>query len=382
MSLIIGIDASRNRSGGAKAHLVGILSSVTPACHGIQEIHVWSFRSLLDSLPDRPWLIKHNPDALEKSLGKQLWWQMVNLKSEVVNARCQILFTTDASTLCHFKPMVVLSQDMLSYEQGVMKHFGLGYARLRLLAILYIQNAAFRRAQGVIFLTQYAARVIQDSCGHLNRISIVPHGIGEAFLQYDVVLYFPIAARRQIRCVYVSPVSRYKHQWVVVRAFEMLRQRGYDLSLELVGADDGTAQSILSEQIGRSDPDGLFVKQVGALPQSSLPSYLANADLFVFASSCENMPVTLLEAMAIGLPIACSDRGPMPEILNGGGVYFDPDNPDSIALAIEKIITDEHLRAQIIRHAKAQASQYSWDRCAEETFAFITQTYQITRRTN
>ena len=50
-----------------------------------------------------------------------------------------------------------------------------------------------------------------------------------------------------------------------------------------------------------------------------------DADLGLFASSCENMPNILLETMGAGLPIACSNRQPMPEILKNGGEYFDPE---------------------------------------------------------
>jgi len=61
MSLIVGIDASRNRSGGAKAHLIGIISEGDPLKHGIREVHIWAFKTLLDALPNKLWLVKHNP---------------------------------------------------------------------------------------------------------------------------------------------------------------------------------------------------------------------------------------------------------------------------------------------------------------------------------
>ena len=51
--------------------------------------------------------------------------------------------------------------------------------------------------------------------------------------------------------------------------------------------------------VTRSDPEGSFVRQLGFVPTEELPSHLASADLFVFASSCENMPNTLVEAMAV-----------------------------------------------------------------------------------
>ncbi|MFH1733770.1 MAG: glycosyltransferase [bacterium] len=110
---------------------------------------------------------------------------------------------------------------------------------------------------------------------------------------------------------------------------------------------------------------------MGFVGHNELPSLFANADLFAFASSCENLPVTLLEAMATGLPIACSNRGPMPEVLKDGGVYFDPENLESIGVAIEKVINNKDLRICIAKRAKELSEQYSWDRCAAETWDFL-----------
>jgi glycosyltransferase involved in cell wall biosynthesis len=107
---------------------------------------------------------------------------------------------------------------------------------------------------------------------------------------------------------------------------------------------------------------------------------LANADVFVFASSCENMPNTLVEAMAVGLPIACSNRGPMPEVLEDGGVYFDPEAPHSIADALERIITNADLRTQVATRAQQLSRQYSWSRCTSETFAFLADIAQGSRK--
>ena len=94
----------------------------------------------------------------------------------------------------------------------------------------------------------------------------------------------------------------------------------------------------------------------------------------MFASSCENMPIILLEGMASGLPIACSHRGPMPEVLCGAGVYFDPENADEIAATLRQLIDDPELRRRCAEGAFAKAqAYYSWERCARETFTFLRQ---------
>lgn len=374
--IAIGIDASRNRSGGAKAHLVGILAEGDPIKFGISEVHVWAYQSLLNSVPDRPWLIKHNPPELEQSLLKQMWWQRFRFAAEAGMAGCKIVLNTDAGTISTFRPAVTMSRDMLSYEPGVIERFGFSRARLRLILLRYMQNRSLRKADGAVFLTRYAANVIQRSCGPLPCIAYIPHGVGGDFKCTQRINNWPENGERSIRCIYVSNAALYKHQWEVVRAIATLRKRGHNLTLALVGGGTGRAQQLLQEEIAVSDPEGEFVQQLNFLPQNELPSQLANADLFVFASSCENMPNTLVEAMAAGLPIACSDRGPMPEVLADGGIYFDPEDAGSIADATEKIIQNPILRSTITQRAKTLSEQYSWSRCANETWAFVVQTYR------
>jgi glycosyltransferase involved in cell wall biosynthesis len=154
----------------------------------------------------------------------------------------------------------------------------------------------------------------------------------------------------------------------------MLREKGYNIQLILVGGGVGKPQRHLEQQMRTSDPKGEFVKQYNFIKQTDLPPFLANADIYIFASSCENMPNTLLEGMAAGLPIACSDRGPMPEVLKDGGVYFDPLDPVSISNAIEKIIVNEEFRKEIAQIAKRSSENYSWTITADQTMTFIKRT--------
>jgi glycosyltransferase involved in cell wall biosynthesis len=337
-------------------------------------VHLWSYRNLLDAVPNKPWLVKHNPQALEKSILSQILWQRFILPHEAKRCFCQIFLNTDAGTISKVRPAVTMSRDMLSYEPGVIELFGFGKARIRLMLLHYVQNRSLRNADGVIFLTRYAADTIQRSCGSLKSISYIPHGVGDIFKRISPISDWPKLGERPLRCLYISNTEVYKHQWVVVAAIALLRSRGYNLRLKLVGGGAGPAQNMLNRAIKTYDPMRNFVEQLEFLPHAELPNHLAQADIFVFASSCENMPNTLVEAMAVGLPIACSNRGPMPEILADGGVYFNPVDTDSIAAAIEQIIISPTLRVAIVERAKNLSQQYNWKRCAEETLAFIVKT--------
>jgi len=374
--LIVGVDASRNRSGGAEAYLIGMLSAVNPLDFGIKEVHLWAPDFLLNKLEDYKWLIKHSTKELQQSVIKQIWWQTTRLRHEAKSIGCDIMFTTDASTLGRFKPMIVLSQDMLSYEPGAMRHYGYTSHRMRLLAILLIQNYAFRFSDGVIFLTQYASKAIQKSTGLLSRVKCIPHGVSLNFRSLQLEHLWPTNSAEPIRCVYISNTEMYKHQWIVVEALSILRAHGHNITLQLIGGGEGKAQKLLDKSIKKYDPNALFVETLNFIPHNKVPEYLSKSDIFIFASSCENMPVTLIEGMSSGLPIVCSDRGPMPEVLQDGGVYFDPEDCNSIVIAIEKIIYNQPLREDISERAKSLSNQYSWQRCADQTWTFIVDTYR------
>jgi glycosyltransferase involved in cell wall biosynthesis len=80
--------------------------------------------------------------------------------------------------------------------------------------------------------------------------------------------------------------------------------------------------------------------------------------------------------MTIGVPIACSNRSSLPETLQDGGEYFNPQDPTTIAEALNRLIQDPEKRARVAARAKELAAQYSWARCAQETWQFIVQTYR------
>lgn len=330
---------------------------------------------MLDKLPKPPWLCKHCPAALDGGLVGQLWWEHFRLPKELQQINCDVLFNVDAGTVCRFRPAVTMSQDMLSYEPGEIERFGWGKARARLHVLQYLQVASLRFADGAIFLTRHAAKIIQQYTGPLPKMAFIPHGIGEDFVGTAPVPNGWRSITRPLRCLYVSNVAPYKHQWHVVRAIKFLRDNGNDVQLTLTGGGSGgaalQAQRRLDSELANSDPKREFIRQLGFLPQAALPALLSESDFFIFASSCENMPITLLEAMAVGLPIACSNRGPMSEVLEDGGVYFDPEDPHSIAAAIDLLIADTELCSQLAARAKQLSRKYSWRRCADETFTFL-----------
>ena len=371
---ILAIDASRNRSGGAKSHLIGILSELDFDNSGFDEVHLWSYRKLLDLIPNKKWLKKHCPNELSKSIYLQIYWQRYVLPKELKKYNCSILLNTDAGTFSNFKPCVTMSRDMLSFEPGEIERYDLSPERIRLEMLKIIQARSLRNATGAIFLTRHAFETIQKFTGTIKNYALIPHGVGENFRNSKKTIDWPTTPKNPIKCIYISPAWRFKHQWQVVKAIADLRKSGLNITLTLVGGGDGKALKYLDKQIAISDPDNLFIKKLDFIEHELLPDLLAESHLSIFASSCENMPNSLVESMAVGLPIACSNRGPMPEILLDGGVYFDPEDSKSISSALKELIENPNLREELSLKAKHYSQNFSWNRCSRETLEFIDKT--------
>ena len=373
--LVIGIDATNLRRGGGRTHLIELLRAARPANHGIRGVVVWGARDTLDQLEDRDWLIKRDPPALSAGLVRRTLWQRFRLSVSAHSEQCDILFVPGGSYAGIFHPIVTMSRNMLPFEWSELRRFGWTMTTLKYLLLRWTQVRSYHRADGVVFLTQYARDAVQRITGSLEAsLSVIPHGLNTRFLQRPRQA-FPIANysdTRPFRILYVSIINQYKHQWLVVEAVGRLRRRtGWPLVLELVGPSYPPALRQLHKTVADWDAEQAWVKYHGAIPYDQLHDIYQQADLGLFASSCENMPNILLETMAAGLPVACSDRGPMPEVLGDAGVFFDPLEPASIEQAVDRLIRSPMLRADSARACHARAAGFRWEACAEQTFGFL-----------
>lgn len=370
----VGIDASNLRSGGGITHLVELLRAATPEECGFEQVVVWGGRRTLSKIEARDWLRKVHDPLLDGALPHRLFWQRFRLKYLAEQAGCDVLFVPGGSDASGFTPMVTMSRNLLPFEWREMRRYGVSWDLIRNVLLHFAQTRTFRRAEGLIFLTQYARGVVMKAVGRRDgEVSMIHHGIDDRFscLPRSQRKSDEYSFANPLRLLYVSIIDVYKHQWHVSEAVAKLRSEGIPVVLDLVGPSFAPAMARLRKTMDRVDPDGEFIRYRGAVPHDELHRLYSAADIGVFASSCENMPNILLEGMASGLPIACSNRGPMPEILGDAGVYFDPEQPVEIAAAIRRLVESPDLRASTAQAAYARAKGFEWRRCAIETFTFI-----------
>jgi glycosyltransferase involved in cell wall biosynthesis len=376
----IGIDAANLRNGGGVTHLVELLRATEPESMGIASVVVWGGSETLNLIDDRPWLRKYSMPALDRGLLRRTIWQRFFLSRAVRAEGCDVLFVPGGSYAGSFNPVVTMSRNLLPFETPELRRYGLTLMAVRLFILRFTQSHSYKNAQGVIFLTNYAFEVVTNWTGLLKGLTcVIPHGLNTRFcippkLQNNIGDY---DFENPYRILYVSRIDQYKHQWNVVEAIASLRKLGAPIALDLIGSAYPPAFKKLRASIAKYDDQSRWVNYLGPVPFNDLDKHYAVADLGLFASSCENMPNILLETMAAGLPIASSNKGPMPEILGTAGVYFNPEKPDDIARALSELIKSPKLRADLSKASYDCAIQYSWHLCASKTYEFI---IDVTRR--
>jgi len=373
----LAIDASNIRQGGGVTHLSQLLSAAVPSEAGVGLVTVWACHDTLAQLPSKPWLTKVALAWTEAGLFQHLIWQQLLLGQEMARCGCDALFSPGGTVPVRVQvPVVTMSQNMLPFEPEEAIRFGRwSWMRLKMWLLRQSQGRSFKKADGLIFLTEYARKGVSRWLGRGQGLqALVPHGIEPRFAadpkpqrqaqDYSFVKPFTF--------LYVSILMPYKHQIEVAKAASVLRKAGSPVQVKFVGTEWGRYGQQFRETLRELDPQQEFLIWPGGMPFSALHAEYQAADAFLFASSCENLPNILIEAMAAGLPIACSKSGPMPEVLGNAGVYFDPVQTQEIAEAMRTLINSADLRRRLAAQARELSQRYSWQRCAKETFEFIT----------
>ena len=373
--MILGIDATNLRSGGGVTHISELLNNTILENYGFEKVIIWSSKSTLANIKNKNWLEKHSTKLLNKNLFFRTWWQYFHLDKECKSHNCDLLFIPGGSYIGTFRPRVTISQNLLPFDKKEISRYGFSFFSIKLFILRIIQSRTFQQSDGVIFLTNYAKNKVLSVIGNIKgNTTIIPHGLNKNFIrkptnQIGIENY---TFSKPFRIIYVSTIDFYKHQCNLVNAINNIRLKtNWPIQLELIGSYYTPALNKLDKIIRSVNSNCEWVFYRGPLPYETLHEKYFEADLGVFASSCENLPNILIETMASGLPIACSDRCSMPEVLKNAGVYFNPESIDSISDAIFKLIESKKLRTDISLNSFQIANAYNWNDCANSTFHFF-----------
>jgi len=160
--------------------------------------------------------------------------------------------------------------------------------------------------------------------------------------------------------LYVGNIKPHKNLKTLLEAFEIAKKKAGDMHLTVVGKD------FMPKLTGpyRGNKQIRFINEVS---HSTLWKIYRKAKMLVMPSLYEGFGLPPVEAMACGVPVACSNTGSLPEVVGDAAMLFEPMDSTALADILVNLWQDSGKRKKLIARGYERVKDFSWERCAEET---------------
>lgn len=301
-------------------------------------------------------------DFSAMSRWRRLAWEQVVLPRRAARLRLDLIhapaYTSPVLTRC---PRVVTIHDCNAWAVPESVH------GTRRLVLKLLMRASSRTASAIIAVSEFSARhIVWHLKANPRKVAVIYEASRRRALASPGD-WGAFARRWNLFGEYLlafSSAAPHKNMVGLIRAFGRMRERS-GLRLVLVGHPPETTESPM--KVAQAEGVGGDVIMTGYLDDGELQLVLEHSHALVFPSLYEGFGIPVLEAMAAGIPVACSNRGALPEIAGEAALFFDPSSPEEIESALQKVVRDKNLRERLIAAGYVNARKYSWERTAAET---------------
>lgn len=372
----IAIDAVGIRGHGGAAVLCELLQWL-PIVRPEWDWHVFLFERRLREFDD--------PEVSEKmtlehvALGDSGWqrlrWVNRYLPERVREIRADVLFsfTNIAPAKANVPQVVFCQQSNAFFGEGIPLPMFLKRVRLRFMRGQILRGA--RASQAVIVQTNAMRERIEKLDPKLRgRIQVIPSGyrtpsskptIREAVRQ-------AVESAPHPRLIYVSHPSEHKNHLTLVKALSVIVRHEPSARLMLTldrkrlgdRRYNGLTRQIQAESEGQGVAEHII--WLGRLTPDEVDFALRSADMMVFPSLAESFGLGLVEAMAAGCPVAASDLAYAHDVAGAAAIYFDPRDPENIAMTILDALNNQGELERMRTIGKKMSKRFSYNRIAEE----------------
>nr|WP_321223028.1 glycosyltransferase family 4 protein [uncultured Psychroserpens sp.] len=162
------------------------------------------------------------------------------------------------------------------------------------------------------------------------------------------------------KLLWVRSFSKIYNPQLAIKVLKLLKEQYPEAQLCMVGPDvDGTLKAITDLALKLN----VDVKITGKLSKKDWIDLAKHYNIFINTTNFDNMPVSVIEAMALGLPVVSTNVGGLPYLIANtiNGILVEPNSEKAMTLAITALMTDNLMRENIIKNARLQAEEYNWE---------------------
>ena len=235
---------------------------------------------------------------------------------------------------------------------------------------------AVKNATLIIAASHYIKDDLLNSGFDGSKIIAVHNGIDHKIffpldaIDSDFVDIKPFAIKRPY-FIYSSRLSGSDKKHVeLIKAFELFKKRTNASHRLVIAGSDGEYSKVIHQAAYDSEyASEIFI--TGHFPQESLKKLYCGSAGCIFPAVNEGVGLPVVEAMACGVPVICSDRGALVEMAGMAPLYFDSDNIEEIAVDMQKIVEDKQLTDLMIQKGFEVSRRINWDSTVKETLEAV-----------
>jgi glycosyltransferase involved in cell wall biosynthesis len=346
--------------GGTETYLRGLLRGLAELDQVNQYFIFTNRETGADLIPKRDGFVQAAVPVSAESRPLRILWEQLDLPLEAIRLRLDAMlnpgFTGPLACAC---PQVTMFHDMQHKRHPeFFRWFDRPFWNFFLFGSAHISR----------LLLANSAATARDVLRHYrlpeSKIRISPLGVDKTL--------FGLAERRRPErfLLTVSTLHPHKNLKRLLRAFANFHRARPDFRLVVCGLHgfESVALHELRESLGLQDS----VDFPGWIPRERLLDLFTRAWAFVYPSRFEGFGIPVLEAMAAGIPVACSKIEPLISNAGGAALLFDPHNSKALITALERIVEDGELRAQLAEAGPRRAAQFTWRATAQVTLDALT----------
>jgi len=240
--------------------------------------------------------------------------------------------------------------------------------------VRYMQSEvqiSLKRAAALITDTEYTRQeVAKFFSWPLERIFAIPLASSAAFRPHSETELTPVLQSLGLEAfgytLFAGTVEPRKNLGVLLDAYSSLPARLRMRFPLVIAGYRGWGSHDLHLRIEAYQREG-WLRYLGFVPQRQLPALMAGARLFVYPSLYEGFGLPVVEAMACGVPVICSNASTLPEVAGDAAAFHAPEDADTLIELLKTGMEDQAWRDSARLAGLAKAASYSWDRCTRQT---------------
>jgi glycosyltransferase involved in cell wall biosynthesis len=337
--------------GGTEIYLRELLDALARIDAGNQYFVFTNLDTGADLVPRQP-NFHWKPQAVRATFRPaRILWEQTILPLEAARHRLDALFNPGFTSplLAHCPSITVFHDLQHKRHPEYFRRLDLPFWRL----LLWMSAHTSRH----LIATSEATRADLHRFYRTPRQSVtaIPHGVANRFFALD-------RSSTEPYLLYVATLHPHKNHERLLRAYAHRPRRERLVLAGIPGFHADTIKALIDElHLGDS------VHLTGWIPREELYELYAHATACVIPSTFEGFGMPVLEALAAGIPTACSDIPPLRESAGDAALYFDPLDENAIAAALDRITEDQLLRRTLAESGPRQARLFTWERTARQT---------------